>query len=503
MATHTGKSMSSILTGVRPYSQRSAAGAERWLLPIGRVAVDSAIVFLAFAIAYWLRYSLEFGGDVLPGFSQPFSFFYDKVILLMIVTVAVFQLRGLYRLPRWTNFLDEAVIIAGGATTAMAIIILYSFLQRFFPSRLIFIYAWLIVILLLISKRLLVRLVRQVLWARGIGVDRVLIVGAGRAGQRIMQHIYGNPQLGYRVVGFVDSLPADENWGLATEHRVERPPYLGTPNAVGELIQQQNVSEVIIALSPSDHRSIFRLIQECRQMDVSFTFLPDLFEMALDRVQIHEVAGLPLIELRETRIHGWNYALKRAMDIAIASIVLTISAPLIALISLAIRLDSPGPIFLRQVRVGRDGETFVCYKFRSMVQDAEALKAKLLAENGSNGPLFKLKNDPRVTRVGRVLRRTSLDEIPQFFNVLLGEMSVVGPRPQIPSEVEEYEDWHYQRLQVTPGLTGLWQVNGRSDLSFDEMVKLDLYYAENWSPWLDIKLILRTIPAVIFARGAY
>jgi exopolysaccharide biosynthesis polyprenyl glycosylphosphotransferase len=495
--------MSTILSGARPYHRRSAAGVERWLIAIGRAAVDAAFVFVAFGLAYWLRYRLELGGDVLPGFSQPFSFFYDKAILLMIVTVAVFQLRGLYRLPRWTNFLDEAVIIAGGATTAMAIIILYSFLQRFFPSRLIFIYAWLLMIVLLISKRLLVRLARRVFWARGIGIDRVLIVGAGRAGQRIMQHIYSNPQLGYRVVGFVDSDPADENLGLATEHRVERPPFLGPPGAVSNLIEEHDVSEVIIALSPADHRRIFQLIQECRQMDVSFTFLPDLFEMALDRVQIHEVAGLPLIELRETRIHGWNYAVKRAMDMAIASLVLIVTSPILALISLAIKVDSDGPIFLRQIRVGRNGQEFVCYKFRSMVKDAEKLKAQLMTQAGANGPLFKLKDDPRITRVGRVLRRTSLDEIPQFFNVLLGEMSVVGPRPQVPSEVEEYEDWHFQRLQVTPGLTGLWQVNGRSDLSFDEMVKLDLYYAENWSPWLDIKLVLRTIPAVLFGRGAY
>jgi exopolysaccharide biosynthesis polyprenyl glycosylphosphotransferase len=495
--------MSTLLSSARPYSERSTAGLERWVMPIGRAAIDAFLVFVAFGLAYWLRYRLEFGGEILPGFSQPFSFFYDIVILLMVVTVVVFQLRGLYRLPRWTSFLDEALIIASSATTAVAIIILYSFLQRFFPSRLIFIYAWILMILILISKRLIVRLVRQILWARGVGVDRVLIVGAGRAGQRIMQHIYSHPQLGYRVIGFLGDQPAEANWGIATERRVERPPYLGDPGAIEETIRQHNVSEVIIALPPTEHRNIFRMIQQCRQMDVSFTFLPDLFEMALDRVAIHEVAGLPLIELRESRIRGWNYILKRAMDVVIASAVLLVTAPLLVLIALAIKLDSPGPVFLRQVRIGRDGDEFICYKFRSMVQDAEARKHELMAQEGNNGPLFKMKNDPRVTRVGWFLRKTSLDELPQFFNVLLGEMSVVGPRPQVPAEVELYEDWHYQRLEVTPGLTGLWQVSGRSDLSFDEMVKLDLYYAENWSPWLDIKLMLRTVPAVLFGRGAY
>jgi exopolysaccharide biosynthesis polyprenyl glycosylphosphotransferase len=496
--------MSTLLSSARPYSERSTAGIERWVMPVARAAIDALVVFAAFGLAYWLRYELELGGEVLPGFSQPFSFFLDTIILqLLVVTVIVFQLRGIYRLPRWTSFLDEALIIASSATTAMAIIILWAYLQRFFPSRLIFIYAWILMILLLIGKRLIVRLVRQGFWARGIGVDRVLIVGAGRAGQRIMQHIYGNPQLGYRVVGFLGKPPDDANWGIATERRVERPPYLGDPGAIDEAIRQHEVDEVIIALPPAEHRNIFRMIQQCRQMDVSFTFLPDLFEMALDKVTIHEVAGLPLIELRESRIRGWNYVVKRAMDLFISISVLVVFSPVLALISLAIKVDSSGPVFIRQTRVGRDGDEFICYKFRSMVQDAERLKHELMKKAGNSGPLFKMKDDPRITRVGWLLRKTSIDEVPQFINVVLGEMSVVGPRPQIPAEVELYDDWHFQRLQVTPGLTGLWQVSGRSDLSFDEMVKLDLYYAENWSPWLDIKLMLRTIPAVLFGRGAY
>jgi len=174
-----------------------------------------------------------------------------------------------------------------------------------------------------------------------------------------------------------------------------------------------------------------------------------------------------------------------------------------ALIALAIKLDSPGPILFRQVRVGKGGRHFILYKFRSMVDGAEQQQPVLQEVYGRSALLFKLRDDPRVTRVGRFLRRTSLDELPQFFNVLKGEMSVVGPRPPVPAEVAEYQDWHLQRLMVTPGLTGLWQVNGRSDLSFDEMVRLDLYYAEHWSPWLDIKLMLRTVPVVLTGRGAY
>lgn len=173
------------------------------------------------------------------------------------------------------------------------------------------------------------------------------------------------------------------------------------------------------------------------------------------------------------------------------------------LIALAIKLDSPGPVLFRQTRIGKGGKPFTLYKFRSMVDGADRQQEALRRATGRSALLFKLRDDPRVTRVGRFLRRTSLDELPQFFNVLKGEMSVVGPRPPVPEEVAEYQDWHLQRLLVTPGLTGLWQVNGRSDLTFDEMVRLDLYYVENWSPWLDLKVILRTVPVVLTGRGAY
>ncbi|HUZ02055.1 MAG TPA: undecaprenyl-phosphate glucose phosphotransferase [Thermomicrobiaceae bacterium] len=504
MAAPTGRQAAALIAASdvarRRLSTRTSKG---WFWLSAHLGTDGVLVLVSFVAAYWLRYRLEFGGEVPPGSTQPFGFFAGKVALLVIATLVIFQLRGLYRLPRWTSFLDEVSIVANGSTIAMALVILYSFLDRFYPSRLIFILAWALMIALLAGKRYVTQSARQVLWRRGIGVDRLLVVGAGPAGQRIMQYIYNQPQLGYRVVGFVDSVPADEHWGIATERRVERPQYLGDLYAVRAVVQDQHVNEVIIALPPTAHREVLRIIEQCRERDVDFTLVPDLFELALDHVRINEVAGLALIEIKDARISGWNYAVKRAMDIGIAAFVLSIGALPMLIIAIAIKLDSAGPILFGQERVGKDGRPFVLYKFRSMCRDAEQRKAELLGGQGKDALLFKLRDDPRVTRVGRVLRRTSLDELPQFFNVLVGDMSVVGPRPQVPSEVAAYEEWHYHRLKVAPGLTGLWQVNGRSDLSFDEMVKLDLYYAEHWSPWLDIKLILRTIPAVILARGAY
>ena len=311
------------------------------------------------------------------------------------------------------------------------------------------------------------------------------------------------PQLGYSVVGFVDDDPPADGWAIATERKVVRPRHLGTEADVGALVREHDIDEVIIALPTTSQGKIMAIVNQCRAAEVEFKLVPDLFELAMDKVNIHDVAGLPLIALKPAEIAGLNFAVKRLIDLVVASTIIVIAAIPMALIALAIKLDSDGPILFRQVRVGRNGRHFVCYKFRTMVRDAEKQQADLQRAHNMDGRLAKLKEDPRRTRVGKLLRRTSFDELPQFFNVVKGEMSAVGPRPPVPSEVAEYDEWHLGRLLVTPGLTGLWQVSGRSNLTFDEMVRLDLYYAENWSPWLDITIMLRTIPAILTARGAY
>lgn len=467
------------------------------------MATDASLAIIGFWLAYWLRYGLHIGGEVSPASEQPFSFFYGKMLLLAVLVVGVFQIRGFYRMPRWTTLLDEVSLIANTVTTSMALVILYSFLQRFYPSRLVFILAWLVIIALLICKRLLVRVVRERFWLRGIGVDRVLIVGAGRAGQRMMQWLFGQPQLGYQVVGYVDDDLTYENLAIATHRRVERPTYLGPSAGIRDVVRRHSVDEVIIALPPTAHEQMMWIVDQCRAVDIEFKLVPDLFELALDSVNIHEVAGLPLIGLKPAQIAGWNLVVKRTMDVVLSLAVLTIGSLIMFPIAIAIKLDSDGPILFRQERVGRNGRRFVCYKFRTMVRDAESMRDELIKMGNVDPRLIKNPNDPRRTRVGKVLRKLSLDELPQFINVLLGEMSIVGPRPPVPAEVAEYDDWHRGRLLVTPGLTGLWQVSGRSNLTFDEMVRLDLYYAEHWSPWLDIKIILRTFPAIVTARGAY
>jgi exopolysaccharide biosynthesis polyprenyl glycosylphosphotransferase len=246
-----------------------------------------------------------------------------------------------------------------------------------------------------------------------------------------------------------------------------------------------------------------RIIDHCATHAVEFRLVPDFYELSLDRVDVAYLHGVPLIGLREPSLSGVNRLLKRATDLAFASLVLAVLSPLLMLVAIAIKLDSPGPVLFRQLRVGRGGRQFWFYKFRSMRADAEAEYWRLQEQNEASGPIFKMKNDPRVTRVGRFIRRTSIDELPQLLNVLQGTMSAVGPRPPLPREVEQYEEWHLRRLSGSPGMTGLWQVSGRSELTFDEMVLLDIWYIENWSLALDLKIALRTIPAVLFEKGAY
>jgi len=328
-----------------------------------------------------------------------------------------------------------------------------------------------------------------------VGGDRVLIVGAGELGRAVMRNLVARPELGYRVVGFVDDDLSKGDLG--------RFKALGGLESIGGIVKGERVDEVIITLPWTYHRTIMGLVRSCESLGVRARVVPDVFQLSLNRVDMDDLGGIPLMGLKETRLPRLAQVVKRVMDFAFASLALLITAPLLLLVAVLIRLNSPGPALFRQKRVGQGGRLFEIYKFRSMRVGAEEEQALLMDQNESSGPLFKMKADPRVTGLGRFLRRSSIDELPQFFNVLRGEMSVVGPRPGRPTEVAEYQPWHRQRLEVPPGITGLWQVSGRSELTFDEMCLLDIYYIENWSLGLDVSIMLRTIPRVFMAEGAY
>jgi exopolysaccharide biosynthesis polyprenyl glycosylphosphotransferase len=410
----------------------------------------------------------------------------------------IYRRAGLYRLRQGTSWFDEVYAIITGTTTAIVIMAVLVFILRsIFYSRLIFFYAGAFIVLLLSLSRLIKNLWQQHMRRRGISVARAIIVGAGEVGRTVMRTIVAHPHLGYEIVGFVDDDPVKGTTDIG------RFKGLGSLDNLPLLVQDEAVDEVIITLPWQYHRKIMAIMAQCERENVRARIVPDLFQMTLSRMAITEMAGIPMIGVKNVRISAVALLLKRVVDVAFATCVLVFAAPLMGLVALVIKLDSPGPTLFRQERVGKGGKPFTLYKFRSMGVGAEDQKELLRNLNEADGPLFKIKEDPRVTRLGRWLRRLSLDELPQFYNVLRGDMSLIGPRPPLPEEVAQYQPWHMRRLEIAPGITGLWQVSGRSELPFDEMALLDIYYIEQWTPALDVKILLRTIPTVLFGDGAY
>lgn len=462
-----------------------------------RALCDALLINAAFVLAYVARYVLEIGGNVEAVNYVPLTAFLLVQLALTFILIFVYRMQGLYHLPRGVSWLDELATIFSGTLIGIAAIIFVLFLVRpFYYSRLIFGFSGILIVVLLGAFRLLWGAVLARLRQRGIGVARALIVGAGTVGRAIMQNLAALPELGYQVVGFVDDDPQKQE-------DLGRFKALGPTDGIVGVVREQAIDEVIITLPWISHRKIMAIMDACQRQRVRFRIVPDLFELSLSRVDIDEVNGIPLIGLREVSISRTSWLIKRAVDTAVAAIMLVFSAPLMLMAAIAIKLESPGPAVFTQVRVGQGGRPFTVYKFRSMRLGEEEELPALAAQSEAGKILFKMRQDPRHTSVGRFLRRSSIDELPQLYNVLRGEMSLVGPRPAIPSEVDQYEDWHRKRLEVPPGMTGLWQVMGRSEIPFEEMVMLDIYYIENWSLGLDFRILLRTIPTVLSGRGAY
>jgi len=404
---------------------------------------------------------------------------------------------GVYRTwPR--SWMDQVYRItnATAKVTVLMLAVTFVFRPRYY-SRVMLVEVGLLTIGLLALVRGAEGLAIAYLRRRGVGIKRVVIVGAGEIGRTVMRTIVARPDLGYRVVGFVDDNPEK---GYTDIGRFKA---LGPLDNLPTILDEERPDEVIITLPWMYHRKIMGIVRECERRGVRPRIVPDLFQMSLTQVNVEDLGGVPLIGVRTVAISKGALLVKRLIDVTVAAVGLVLCAPLFLLIALAIRLDSPGPIIFRQTRVGLRGRHFEMYKFRSMHVGAEEQQDMLADMNEADGPIFKIRDDPRLTRVGRVLRRLSMDELPQLVNVLRGEMSLVGPRPPIPAEVEKYQEWHKKRLEAPPGMTGLWQVSGRSRLSFDEMVLLDIYYIENWSLWLDFKILMRTIPKVLLGEGAY
>lgn len=464
------------------------------------IILDIVLINVAFWLAYLIRYQLGIPYPVEEQFFTTYPIFIPYAILLTFLCLLTYQIDGLYEQRRGRRLFDEIYRIASGTMTSIVIVVAVTFyLQPLYYSRGMILLSGAIVVLFLAAVRIIKYAIAAQMRKRGVGVARVLIVGAGEVGRSVMRSILADPGLGYQIAGYVDDNPEKGNGKLG---RIQG---LGGIDQIGDIILGSDVDEVIVTLPWMYHRKIMLIVEDCERENVRVMVVPDVFQQRMHRLDLQSLNGIPLIGLGEVKMGSGALLTKRVIDLTISLVALPLLAIIYAVVAVLIKIESPGPVIFKHHRVGQNGKEFDLYKFRSMIPGAEEIQAELADLNEADGPLFKIKDkkDPRITRVGRLIRRTSIDELPQLLNVLRGEMSLVGPRPGTPSEVAQYEPWQRKRLAVKPGISGLWQVSGRSDVPFAEMCLLDIFYIENWSLDLEIRILLQTIPRVLFGSGAY
>jgi exopolysaccharide biosynthesis polyprenyl glycosylphosphotransferase len=463
-----------------------------------QLLIDIVLINAGFALGYWIRYGLEWPWPVAPENYIAYRDYIPLEAILTGVLLIVYSLQGMYSRERGQGWLDETfVLLSGTATGVMLMIVLTYFIPDLLYSRGLLPLAAMTILSMLTASRMIKTIILEQMRKKGIGIKQVLIVGGGEVGRTVMRTIVARPELGYRVAGFVDDDPVKGQTDLG---RIKA---LGSIDNLPTLIRQKGIGMVIITLPWMYQRKILRIVRQCERHQVQVYIVPDMLQITINQVNIEKLGEVPMIGMREEAIsHGWR-VVKRIVDVLIASIILVLGAPFALLVALAIKLDSPGPVIFCQTRLGEREHPFTCFKFRTMRQGADQEKRDLIEQTNSDKRLFKMKDDPRITTVGRFLRKYRIDEFPQFFNVLRGDMSIVGPRPPVPSEVEHYLEWHRHKLDVPAGITGLSQVSGGSDLSFDEWALLDIWYAENWTFLLDLKIMFRTVSVILMGRGAY
>jgi exopolysaccharide biosynthesis polyprenyl glycosylphosphotransferase len=463
----------------------------RWLHSALLLLNDLGMTALAFYAAYAIRARLPwpYPPQNLPGFPA----YLPMLGVLLLYVAILFFLHRLYHLGRATSRLDE--LSRAAAAFSLAVIFTVATVSLAFKDtlfgfdypRAMVLYAWGLGILLVAIGRLLVRGLWGALRARGWDRSRMLIVGTGEAAEAVIRRIQNAPEFGYEPIGVVALR------GNGATH-VAGVPVIGTAEDLPDLVYARDVDEVLIAVPEAPHSEVLRLISLCERSNLSIKIYPDIFQLIATQPSLDDLGGLPLLTVRDVAQRGWKLALKRAMDIVGAAVGLILLSPLMLLIALLIKLDSPGPVFYVQERMGLDGRPFLMLKFRSMRADAE-----------KEGPGWTRPDDPRRTRVGTILRRLNLDELPQLINVLLGDMSLVGPRPERPVYVEQFRrviPRYMERHREKAGITGWAQINGlRGDTSITERTKYDLWYVENWSLWLDIKILLRTLVQTLTFRS--
>jgi len=468
--------------------------------------VDMLLAVVCFLVAYAMRFNVSLlnMGEVLG--SEEFRPYLHLVVFAPIIRVFSYSLFGIYETTgrgpgamRDVFGLFKAICLGSGTLIIVAFLYrgVFEFREYSYP-RMIFPLDWLLNLFTVTGAHSLLQAFLDEMKRRGVGVRRVAVQGIGETARTLLSDLDRFPELGYKVVGFI-ATDFDETSITVGNKKFS---HLQNPGDTLHLINKYKLDEIVVTNVSKLDRDLMTFVDECHKRDVVVKLVPDFFGILMQRRTLDELAGHPVIQINEIAIVGSSRILKRLEDIVISSVLLATTSWILAFTAIAIKLETRGPVFFRQQRVGKNGATFTAYKFRSMLHDAEQHRSELDEVNEADGMLFKMKEDPRITRVGRFIRKTSIDELPQLFNVLLGNMSLVGPRPLPTSDIEKTGEWGHRRLSVVPGVTGMWQVN-REEHTTEEMVKWDIYYIENWSLWLDLKILFKTVGVVLFGKGAY
>lgn len=468
--------------------------------------VDLGLVVVAFFLAFWVR------ADLLPAFfPDQFSAFYPLTTylpllpLVIVIWGALLQASDRYRSHRTVVLLDEAFEIVKVCASGLAILALTFYAFRL-DERLLagdeFSRLWVLLVgsfacVLILMEKLAVRIMSRYVRSRGYNYRTVLIVGTNPSAITLADSIRNHRFWGFKVAGFVAHPPSE-----ALTAPKECLPLVGTIDEIPRLVEENVIDDVLFCVSRRDLDQMEDLFLGLQEQGIRTRFAVSLFPHTKASVKMEDVDGMPLLTFSTAPQNWLQLTLKRVLDVGLSLLLVVLGMPVMLGIAMVLKITQGGEVLYSQTRCGLNGRRFKIYKFRTMVEGAEEKKLELMHLNEMDGPVFKLRQDPRVTTFGRFLRRFSLDELPQFWNVLRGEMSLVGPRPPIPDEVAKYQRWQRRRLSMKPGLTCLWQISGRNQIDFERWIRLDLEYIDSWTPWLDMQILLKTVPAVLSGRGA-
>lgn len=455
--------------------------------------LDAILIDFALGLAALLRVPLNKLSFVEP-IPSPVRLPWILFLVFPVLWLGVLMLFAVYDGRKNLRWVDEFGSLTLGsllASVSMAGVLYLSYRD---VSRFLFLVFVLLGYILLLFWRFVSRVSFRRRRKHGLQHRLVLILGAGRVGRGLLQQILSQPDVGIRIVGYLDDDPHKQAneldvWGPLENTR--------------QVVLENDVDDVVVALPQAAFSRLNEVVSELYDLPVRVWVIPDYFALTLHQASVEEFAGLPMLNLRAPAITEYQRMVKRGFDLIATGVALPILLPVMGVIALVIKLDSPGPVFYRQLRIGENGSMFEMIKFRTMVKDAEALRHQVEETNGEGQLIHKHRNDPRVTRVGRILRRASLDELPQLLNVLKGEMTLVGPRPELPYLVEKYDLWQRKRFAVPQGLTGWWQIQGRSDRPMHLNTEDDLYYVQHYSLWLDLQILMKTLWVVVKGKGAF